>query len=62
MFAVGSIRRRLVRAYQVACARDDVAGHGLIVPSGVWVCERCQHALLELAALREHFRTEHATP
>jgi hypothetical protein len=60
MFA--SIRRRIVRAYQVACARDDVAGHGLTVPTGVWVCGRCQRALLEFAALREHFRTEHATP
>jgi hypothetical protein len=58
MFA--SIRRRLKRAYQTACARDDVAGHGLTVPSGVWVCVRCQRGLLELAALREHFRTEHA--
>lgn len=54
--------RRLARAYQVACAGDDVARHGLSVPSGVWVCERCERALLELTALREHFRTEHATP
>jgi hypothetical protein len=59
MFA--SIRRRVVRAYQLACARDDVAGHGLTVPSGVWVCGRCQRALLELVALREHMCPENAT-
>lgn len=52
--------RRMARVYRQACARDDVTKRGLIVPSGVWVCERCEQALLELSALRAHLRAEHA--
>ncbi|MFD0902109.1 hypothetical protein [Actinomadura sediminis] len=52
--------RRVARAYLQACARDDAAGRGVQVPSGVWVCDRCEHAVLELAAFREHLRVVHA--
>ncbi|RSN43796.1 MULTISPECIES: hypothetical protein [Actinomadura] len=52
--------RRVARAYLHACARDDAAGRGFQVPSGVWVCERCEHAVLELAAFREHLRVVHS--
>jgi hypothetical protein len=52
---------RARRAYQLACARDDTAGYGLVVPTGVWMCQRCQRVLLEMTALHEHLRLEHAT-
>lgn len=55
-------RQRLARAYHLACVRDDVASRGVIVPTGVWVCDRCRLVLLEAAALREHLRVEHAVP
>lgn len=54
--------RKAVQTYHLACARDDAAGRGLRVPSGVWVCDRCEQAVLELTALREHVRTVHAFP
>jgi hypothetical protein len=54
--------RRAVRAYSLACARDDAIAHGLTVPGGVWICERCHQALLGLTSLREHLRVEHALP
>ncbi|WP_176993592.1 hypothetical protein [Nonomuraea jiangxiensis] len=49
-----------MRAYHLACARDDASAHGVAVPSGVWTCQRCGRVLLELGALREHLRLEHA--
>ncbi|MEO3869788.1 hypothetical protein ABGB18_13255 [Nonomuraea sp. B12E4] len=55
------IRARVVRAYHLACARDDTSTHGIAVPSGVWMCQQCHRVLLEMAALREHLRLEHAT-
>lgn len=32
---------RVVLAYWVACARQDVLGQGLRVPAGVWRCVDC---------------------
>lgn len=54
--------RRLVHAYHLACAREDMARHRLVTPSGLWVCERCLAPLFEAAALREHLRVEHSFP
>lgn len=51
--------RRVSQAYLFACARDDAAGRGVQVPSGVWVCERCEEALLELTSFKEHVRFAH---
>jgi hypothetical protein len=62
---VGHCRRAwrwVARAYSLACARDDAIARGLTVPGGVWICDRCHQALLELASLREHLRVEHAFP
>ncbi|SDL09357.1 hypothetical protein SAMN05421869_12227 [Nonomuraea jiangxiensis] len=62
-FAADRCRRiwaRAMRAYHLACARDDASAHGVAVPSGVWTCQRCGRVLLELGALREHLRLEHA--
>lgn len=52
--------RRVAQAYHLACARDDAAKRKITIPSGVWVCDHCHEALLELHALREHVRTRHA--
>lgn len=52
--------RRVSRAYLHACARDDAAGRGVQVPSGVWVCDRCEQAILELASFKEHLRVAHS--
>ncbi len=62
MSIVGRYWRRVVRAYHLACARDDAAGRSLVTPSGLWVCERCLAPLFELTSLREHLRTEHSLP
>ena len=56
---VRRVWRRIQQAYLHACARDDAAGRGVQVPSGVWVCDRCEEALLELASFREHLRVVH---
>ncbi|GAA3953877.1 hypothetical protein GCM10023085_40520 [Actinomadura viridis] len=54
--------RRAVLTYALACARDDAAARELTAPAGVWICERCHEALLELTSLREHLRVAHAMP
>jgi hypothetical protein len=52
--------QRAAQAYHLACARDDAAKRKITVPDGVWVCDHCDQGLLELTALREHIRTQHA--
>lgn len=62
-FAVNYCRRvwrRTVRAYHLICAREDAAGHGLTVPSGVWRCLQCELVMLERTAFREHLRVAHS--
>ena len=39
--------RRLWRAYQLACAREDAVRLGLRVPDGVWFCPPCRTAMLD---------------
>jgi hypothetical protein len=39
--------RRLRRAYQVACAREDAKRLGVAVPDGVWFCAPCRVAMLD---------------
>jgi hypothetical protein len=39
--------RRLRRAYQLACAREDARALGLAVPDGVWFCAPCRKAMLD---------------
>ncbi|GAA4157327.1 hypothetical protein [Actinomadura keratinilytica] len=51
--------RRMVRAYHLACARDDAAAHGVSVPSGVWVCHVCELPVLKMTTLVRHVRSEH---
>lgn len=41
-----SLVRRSVRAYRIACARDDMATQNLLVPDGVWACDGCNTVLL----------------
>jgi hypothetical protein len=62
MSIAGRYWRRMVRAYHLACARDDMAAQRLTTPTGPWVCERCLAPLLEAAALREHLCTRHSLP
>lgn len=57
---VRGLWRRLVRAYHLACVRDDAVTHGVAAPSGVWFCGTCRRVMLELSALCEHLRAEHA--
>ncbi|WP_460347341.1 hypothetical protein [Actinoallomurus acanthiterrae] len=49
-----SLVRRSIRAYRVACARDDMATQNLLVPDGVWACDECNTVLLEAGAPRQH--------
>jgi hypothetical protein len=49
----------MVRAYHLACARDDAAAHGVSVPSGVWVCHVCELPVLKMTTLVRHVRSEH---
>jgi hypothetical protein len=52
-----SLVRRAVRAYHLACARDDAASHGVVVATGLWICRGCEAILLEAEAVSEHMRT-----
>jgi hypothetical protein len=39
--------RRVRRAYQLACAREDAGRLGLVVPDGVWFCAPCRTAMFD---------------
>lgn len=41
-----SLARRSVRAYYLACARDDMAAQSVVVPDGVWACGGCGTVVL----------------
>jgi hypothetical protein len=49
-----------MRAYHVACAREDAHRHGFRVPIGAWFCERCRLVMWERHAFVLHLRA-HAT-
>jgi hypothetical protein len=53
-----SLVRRSIRAYRVACARDDMATQNLLVPDGVWACDGCNTVLLGAGAPRQHLCTD----
>lgn len=38
---LAQVSHRVVLAYQVACARQDVRNQGLRVPAGLWCCTDC---------------------
>ena len=61
---IGSIlarlSRRVMRAYHVACAREDAHRNGFRVPLGAWFCERCRLVVWERHAFVLHLRA-HAT-
>ncbi|MBO0826270.1 MAG: hypothetical protein J2P24_00675 [Streptosporangiales bacterium] len=50
------LRRRLARAYHLACAREDALLRGLRVPTGVWLCEHCRLVLWDHRAFVGHVR------
>jgi hypothetical protein len=52
--------RRVVRAYHLACAREDAHRNGFRVPLGAWFCERCRLVMWERHAFVLHVRA-HAT-
>lgn len=52
--------RRLVRAYQHRCAREDVRRLRLAEPLGVWLCDRCNHVALTAYTWGEHLIFAHA--
>ncbi|MBX6767038.1 MAG: hypothetical protein IRY90_07795 [Actinomadura rubrobrunea] len=54
--------RRMVRAYHLACARDDAAARGVSAPTGVYVCEFCEMPVLKMTTLLKHVRAEHCLP
>ncbi|GAA4585247.1 hypothetical protein GCM10023194_27390 [Planotetraspora phitsanulokensis] len=49
-----SLARRSIRAYHIACARDDTASRNVVVPDGVWACSGCDAVLFRAEALSEH--------
>lgn len=49
--------RRLIRAYHLACAREDARLRGVRVPTGVWLCEHCRLVLFDHRAFVGHART-----
>jgi hypothetical protein len=51
--------RRVVRRYQLHCAREDARRRGIVVPLGVWVCG-CQHVSLDRLAFVRHLGEVHA--
>jgi hypothetical protein len=52
--------RRAIRAYHLACAREDAHRNGFRVPLGAWFCERCRLVMWERHAFVLHVRA-HAT-
>ncbi|MEV5749368.1 hypothetical protein AB0L00_16245 [Actinoallomurus sp. NPDC052308] len=54
-----SLTRRSLRAYRIACARDDAATWSVVVPDGVWACTGCDTVLLQADARSEHVCTGH---
>jgi hypothetical protein len=56
----GRLGRRAMRAYRVACAREDAQRIGYRVPIGAWFCERCRLVVWERHAFVLHVRA-HAT-
>lgn len=51
--------RRVVRRYQLHCAREDARARGIVVPLGVWVCG-CDHVSLDRLAFVRHLGEVHA--
>jgi hypothetical protein len=39
--------RRICRAYQLTCAREDAARLGFSVPDGVWFCAPCRVTMFD---------------
>ncbi len=52
--ALGRLRRRIVLAYQLTCARDDARARGLQAPSGIWFCDCCREVWWEKASFDRH--------
>jgi hypothetical protein len=46
--------RSIVLRYRLACARDDNRRHGVRVPTGLWVCGRCDHVSFDAMSLARH--------
>ena len=53
---VGRLRRRVVIAYALACARKYMRRYSLRVPSGVWFCEHCSLVVWNLDTFVVHGR------
>jgi len=51
---VSRAARGLLRAYRVACAREDMRRHGLRTPLGVWFCARCRLVMFDRIVWRGH--------
>ena len=51
--------RRIVRAYQLCCAREDARVRHVVIPAGVWVCQHCPHFSFDATRLRDHLAYAH---
>ncbi|MCO5974320.1 hypothetical protein [Actinoallomurus soli] len=56
-----ALTRRSLRAYRLACARDDAATWNVVVPDGVWSCSGCDAVLLQAEAPSWHVCSGHTT-
>jgi hypothetical protein len=52
--------RKVARTYALLCAREDAKRWQLVIPAGVWFCQRCPHVTFDIARLREHYLFAHA--
>jgi hypothetical protein len=52
--------RKIVRAYDLLCAREDAHAWNLVIPAGVWLCQRCPHVTFDIARLNDHYRYAHS--
>jgi hypothetical protein len=50
----------VTRTYALWCAREDARRWQLVIPAGVWFCQRCPHVTFDIARLREHYLFAHA--
>lgn len=52
--------RKIARTYRLMCAREDARALNLVIPAGVWLCQRCPHVTFDIARLNDHYRYAHS--
>lgn len=57
--ALRSVARRIARAYDLVCAREERILHGLVVPTGIWACQVCRRVSFDQGSHLLHVAFAH---